>query len=310
MPEFVIAAQIRLAWDPNTERNLAGYEVYYGTAPWSFGEPIKLRKVTGFTLSGLVKGQTYYIAVTAYNWGKLESWFSNQVSGIAHDVLYGKWVFDISGSDKGGAVLRFEDNQNTFRGYGITNQLGFFAVEGTYNIVEDEIILGTYQMYDFHDPGYVLGSGNISGEVGIKGTTVALELDGLSLHMKGSVFIEDPYKPQYPAVPEDWTLHITRGIKGDVDPLKIEPYPVSGEVYSHLFDFSGSGVTTNLEPIDLTGVFLLTPKNKVYGVYELSKTLSDTGYFSGSFNRNLKRFNVKSVSDNGNRYTFTGQVKP
>ena len=30
------AAEIKIAWDPNTEEDLAGYKVYYGMAPWSF----------------------------------------------------------------------------------------------------------------------------------------------------------------------------------------------------------------------------------------------------------------------------------
>ena len=312
--QFSSAAQIRLAWDPNTERDLAGYKVYYGTAQWSFGEPIKLRKLTNYTLTGLTQGETYYIAVTAYDWAKLEGWFSNQVSGIAHDVLYGKWIFDISGRDKGGAVLRFEDSQNTFGGYGITNNLDFFGIEGSYTLEGDRIISGSYKIYGFYNPESVLANGNISGSVDGTGTKIALTLDTLLLNMKGSLFIEDPYKPQYPDIPEDWTLHITGRIRGDINPLKIEPYPVFGELYSHLFKFSGSGVTTNLESIDLVGVFLLTSKSiygiNIYGIYEFGGALSDTGFFPGSLNRTLTRFSVRSVSDNGNRYTFSGLVEP
>src|SRR3972149_6988163 len=117
--QLSMAAQIRLAWDPNTERDLAGYKVYYGTDPWSFGEPIEVRKSPTYTLTGLTQGETYYIAVTAYDRTKLESWFSNQVSGVAHDVLHGQWVADISGNDSGGMVLRFDDSNNSFSGYGI-----------------------------------------------------------------------------------------------------------------------------------------------------------------------------------------------
>jgi len=93
--QLSLAAQIRLAWDPNTERDLAGYNVYYGTASWSFGDPIKLRKVTTYTLTGLKQSQTYCIALKAYDWSRLDSYFSNQVCVIAHDMLYGEWVFDI-----------------------------------------------------------------------------------------------------------------------------------------------------------------------------------------------------------------------
>jgi hypothetical protein len=314
IPQLVIAAQIRLAWDANTERDLAGYKLFYRTDQGSFEEPIKLGKGTTITLTGLIQGQTYCFALKAYDWSRLDSDFSNQVCGIAHDVLYGKWVFDISGTDKGGAVLRFEDSQNTLRGYGITNNLDFFGIEGTYTVEEDKTISGSYKTYDFLNPESTPGNGNIGGEVDQGGTRITLELDTLSLSMKGSLFIEDPYNPQYPDIAEGWTLHITGAKKGDIDALKIEPYPLPGESYSGLFKFSGSGVTTNLESIDLVGVLFLTSKNifgvSIYGVYEISRDLSDTGFFSGSLNRNLTRFNARSLSDNGNRYTLTGQVIP
>ena len=81
--EFVYAAQLRLAWDANTESNLAGYKLHYGTASRSYGVPIIVGNVTTYTLTGLTGGQTYYLALTAYDTANNESNQSNEVSGVA-----------------------------------------------------------------------------------------------------------------------------------------------------------------------------------------------------------------------------------
>jgi hypothetical protein len=88
-PRPISAAQIRLAWDPNTEQDLAGYKLYYGTASGSYGSPINVGNVTTYTLTGLIAGKRYFIAVTAYDNAKPpnESGYSNEVSGLATDSL-------------------------------------------------------------------------------------------------------------------------------------------------------------------------------------------------------------------------------
>ena len=74
---------INLAWDPNTDPDLAGYKVYYGTTPRTYGPGIDVGNMTTFALTGLIKGQRYFIVVKAYNASKQESDFSDEVSGIA-----------------------------------------------------------------------------------------------------------------------------------------------------------------------------------------------------------------------------------
>ncbi|MDO8955978.1 MAG: fibronectin type III domain-containing protein, partial [Deltaproteobacteria bacterium] len=63
----IFASQIRLAWDPNTESDLAGYKVYYGTASGTYGTPVDAGNVTIYTLTSLTLAQTYFVAVTAYD---------------------------------------------------------------------------------------------------------------------------------------------------------------------------------------------------------------------------------------------------
>ena len=88
------ASDIKLAWDPDTAPNLAGYKVYYGTSARTGNDPkscglcgyttvVSVGNVTAFTVSNLTAGQTYYFSVTANDTSQNESGFSNQVSGAA-----------------------------------------------------------------------------------------------------------------------------------------------------------------------------------------------------------------------------------
>jgi type IV pilus assembly protein PilY1 len=83
LSQFAFAAQIKLAWDANTESDLTGYKVYYGTSSKSYAGSTDAGNVTAFTLTGLTQGQTYYIAVKACNKLNSESGYSNEVNGVA-----------------------------------------------------------------------------------------------------------------------------------------------------------------------------------------------------------------------------------
>jgi PKD repeat protein len=74
------AAQTTLAWDANTQPEVAGYMLHYGTTSGNYAGTIDTGKVTQHTVTGLLDGQTYYFAVTAYDLGRAQSAFSNEVS--------------------------------------------------------------------------------------------------------------------------------------------------------------------------------------------------------------------------------------
>jgi type IV pilus assembly protein PilY1 len=84
--QSALAAQIKLAWDANSESDLAGYKVYYGTSPQSYAGSVDVGNVTSYTLTGLSQGQTYYVAMTAYNTSGSESGYSSEVSGVATET--------------------------------------------------------------------------------------------------------------------------------------------------------------------------------------------------------------------------------
>jgi len=79
-PVAATAGSLSLAWDPNTEDDLAGYKVYIGTASQTFSQIIDVGHVTAFTVTDLLEGETYFSTVTAYDIFVNESNFSNEVS--------------------------------------------------------------------------------------------------------------------------------------------------------------------------------------------------------------------------------------
>jgi hypothetical protein len=70
---------ITLAWDPNTETDLASYNLYRGSATHTYSTIINVGKATSYTVSNLGDG-TYFFSLTALNTKGLESGFSNEVS--------------------------------------------------------------------------------------------------------------------------------------------------------------------------------------------------------------------------------------
>ena len=71
LPFPLNAKNLPIAWDPNTEPDIAGYILYYG----EYGKAPN--RITVFTpeakLIGLTAGRTYLIYVTAFNSGGIES---------------------------------------------------------------------------------------------------------------------------------------------------------------------------------------------------------------------------------------------
>ena len=72
-------ANVVLSWDPNTEPDLGGYKVYYGTSSRNYTTTIDVKNVTTYTAPWLGLG-TYYFALKAYDIYGVESTFSTEVS--------------------------------------------------------------------------------------------------------------------------------------------------------------------------------------------------------------------------------------
>jgi hypothetical protein len=77
------AAEIKLAWDSNTEPDIAGYVVQYGPASAPYSQQVDIGKVTTWTLTSATAGVSYTFRVVAYNTTGLFSDPSASVTAIA-----------------------------------------------------------------------------------------------------------------------------------------------------------------------------------------------------------------------------------
>jgi hypothetical protein len=69
---------VTVAWDANTETNLAGYRIYWGKSTRFYTDVRNCGDRTQVTIP-LYPSETYYIAVTAYNTEGIESDYSSEL---------------------------------------------------------------------------------------------------------------------------------------------------------------------------------------------------------------------------------------
>jgi subtilisin-like proprotein convertase family protein len=76
-------ADVKLAWDANTEPDVTGYFVYYGTVGGNYTEYLDAGNTTSASVPNLNPNSTYYFVVTAYNAEGAVSSPSNEVSAVS-----------------------------------------------------------------------------------------------------------------------------------------------------------------------------------------------------------------------------------
>jgi hypothetical protein len=70
---------VTLAWDANTEPDIAGYILSWGTASRTYSQSVNVGNVTEYTVTGLQDLSTYYFAVQAVNDDGVRSAYSAEV---------------------------------------------------------------------------------------------------------------------------------------------------------------------------------------------------------------------------------------
>jgi hypothetical protein len=219
------------------------------------------------------------------------------------------WVFTISNGDTGGATLWFVDG--TFEGYGVSfNFETFRMIQGTYNVDAQGLLSGIFTINNLEG---VVGpvSGNLIGRVNSDATKMTLVLEDSSklpvFNMTGLRLLNEP------EILGNWGVTISGDATGSFDPLIINSFQDGGEVFSHVFGISGSGIIGS-GSVSIQGNFFFTPtiKNKgqeniIYGVYEMTGGINEKGVISGTLNSTKGKFTFNLTSDNGNKYRLVGQ---
>ncbi|HEX5679822.1 MAG TPA: choice-of-anchor U domain-containing protein, partial [Desulfobacterales bacterium] len=137
----------------NTESDLAGYKVHYGTASGSYTTVVDVHKVTTAVVTGLSAGQTYYFVVTAYNASGNESGYSNQVSysvaaangapatpatptGASSALVNASIAFSTSAIDPNGDSLkyRYDCGNGVISAWGDASQSCSWSAAGSYTV--------------------------------------------------------------------------------------------------------------------------------------------------------------------------------
>jgi len=124
VPDLGHAATVTLAWDDNTEPDLAGYKIFYGTSSGNYSINIDAGNVTEYTISSLNEGTTYYFAARAYDYMLNESSYSEEIvhavastnhkpnkpstpTGTSNGVIQTTYSYKTSGSDPDGDSLLY-----------------------------------------------------------------------------------------------------------------------------------------------------------------------------------------------------------
>lgn len=71
---------VSLTWSPNTEPDVAGYKIYYGSSSRSYHTVLNVDNVTEYTFPAFERSGQYFFAVTAYDTLGNESDFSDEVT--------------------------------------------------------------------------------------------------------------------------------------------------------------------------------------------------------------------------------------
>ena len=72
-------SSVTLAWNTSVGTNVAGYYIYYGGTSGSYTNKVDAGTNLQVTISGIIRGDIYYFAATAYDTNGLESDYSNEL---------------------------------------------------------------------------------------------------------------------------------------------------------------------------------------------------------------------------------------
>jgi VCBS repeat-containing protein len=131
---------VTLAWSPNSEPDLAGYKLYYGTESGIYSQTNDVGNVTEYTVTGLDAGRSYFFALSAYDTEGLESVPSSEV---VLDVTAPTVPTDLSGNAVSSTEVALSWSGSADSESGISH----------YNVYRDGVVIGQPAALSFNDGG-------------------------------------------------------------------------------------------------------------------------------------------------------------
>lgn len=124
-PFMAFCETVTLAWDANSETDLAGYILYYGTASRNYATNIDVGNITQYTVRDLPEGVTYFFAAKAYDTDGNESGYSSELvhttgspnnnptdptapNSPSNGYVNTSYTFNTSASDPDGNALEYQ----------------------------------------------------------------------------------------------------------------------------------------------------------------------------------------------------------
>jgi len=146
------AADVTIAWDANSDPDLAGYKFFYGASSGNYSFSKDVGNTTSYTVANLAEGETYYFAAKAYDTSNNESDYSielvytlpapnsspntpAQPTGPSNGYVQTSYSYDTSGTDPDGDLLtyRFDWGDGNISGWGgAYSRTHAFTSVGTY----------------------------------------------------------------------------------------------------------------------------------------------------------------------------------
>jgi len=239
-------AQVTLAWDPNTEQDIAGYRIYYGTASRVYNWFVDAGNVSTYTVTGLPDGGTYYFAATAYDNLDIEStysaeviWHESTVDPLLNEITIGT-QFSITGSYLGtkkgkvligtaaAKILSWNETSITCSANKVPLPSGPCDVIiklQPYKSVSPFILPGALTVMNPELDPFSIGHGSPGDEITITGKFFGTK--------KGKVYLEDPSTAQKKSCKvTSWSMNLAtsestlsfvvpKGLVAGIHPLKV-----------------------------------------------------------------------------------------
>jgi len=151
----LFASTLRISWNNNTEWDLAGYKIYYGSVSGAYGYVLDVGESVCVDIDGVEEDTVYFLSVTAYDDAGNESDFSREVCVYIHRDLLGRLFSIVDGILDFFGIGQDDGADASQRSLAEFLEVGVYLPVSTTNVVQiDDSDVGPLE--EFTDGGYII----------------------------------------------------------------------------------------------------------------------------------------------------------